>query len=398
MINQIKEFPNKNCPVCGSKQLKIFFEMMNFPTLCNILWQSQDAARNCPKGNIQLAFCPICSFITNLAFEPALLDYSQSYDSSLHYSPFFKEYAHSLATRLIKRHNLYNKDIIEIGCGRGYFLLLLCKLGNNRGVGFDPSCTVQKNIDLQNQVKFIQDYYSEKYRNYQCDFIVCRHVLEHIPNPKEFLKTIRDVIGNRINAHVFFEMPNALQTFRRLFVWDIIYDHCSYFTPVSLSLIFSLSGFSVRELTEVYEGQFLCIDAIPDSQGTLNSINNQNEEVKKISFDIESFIKKYRIKVEKFRRKLHQFEEQGKRVVLWSAGSKGVTFLNTFKNSNIEYVVDINPNKQGMYIPGTGQKIVPPDFLKKYKPDVIIIMNPIYKNEIQELVNKLGLIAKSIYV
>jgi hypothetical protein len=60
--------------------------------------------------------------------------------------------------------------------------------------------------------------------------------------------------------------------------------------------------------------------------------------------------------------------------------------------------VDINPGKQGMHVPCTGQKIVPPEFLQKYQPDLIIVMNPIYKQEIQKFTDKLGLTAKLTFV
>jgi len=400
MTNQQINHPSDNiCPVCGSEHLIDFFEMLDVPVHCNLLWKTQDAARNCPKEDIKLAFCPVCTFITNLAFEPARLEYSQAYDNSLHFSPYFQEYARSLASRLVERHDLYNKDIIEIGCGKGFLISLLCRLGNNRGVGFDPAYTEKENdSDVKDQVRFIQDFYTEKYGNYQSDLIVCRQVLEHIQNPKYFLNMIRKTIGNRLNTHVFFEVPNALQTFQRLYIWDIIYEHCSYFTPNSLSLIFSSCGFRVCELTEEYKGQFLCIDALPDNQDTSPSYQKHKREVNQISNYIKSFLNNYQSKVETCRHKLEKIEAKGQSAVVWGAGSKGVTFLNTFKNSEIEYVVDINPNKQGMYIPGTGQKIVPPEFLKSHKPDVIIIMNPIYKSEILELTNKLRLTTNFFYV
>jgi len=394
---QVNKLSENTCPVCGSKHLIFFFEMLDVPVHCNLLWQSPKTARNCPKGDIKLAFCPVCSFITNLAFEPALLEYSHAYDSSLYFSPYFQEYALSLATRLIERHNLYNKDIIDIGCGKGYFLMLLCNLGNNRGVGFDPGY-IEQNNNVNDQVKFIQDFYSEKYSNYKGDLIVCRQVLEHIQNPKSFLNTIRHAIGNQINSDVFFEVPNALQIFQKGFIWDIIYEHCSYFTPTSLSLIFSSCGFQVCELNEEYEGQFFCIDAVPKKGDVPVSDNSQMCVVNRIASDIKSFADNYRIKVESLRHKLKQIEDLGQRIVIWGAGSKGVTFLNTFKKFHIEYAVDINPHKQGMYIPGTGQLIVSPGFLRNYQPDIIIIMNQIYKSEIQAFINKLKINPKLITV
>jgi len=372
--------------------------MLDVPVHCNLLWTSRDSARHCPKGDIKLALCPVCGFITNLAFDPVRLEYTEAYENSLFYSPRFQEYARSQAARLIKCHDLYNKDIIEIGCGQGDFLLLLCELGNNRGVGFDPTYVKrEKHNTAKDRVKFIQDFYSDRYKNYKADLIVCRHVLEHIQNPKVFVNTIRQAIGNHLNTYVFFEVPNALHTFHNLFVWDIIYEHCSYFTTVSLLRTFSSCGFHVCKLTEEYEGQYLCIDALPSKQSA-DSEHEQHCEVNRIARDIESFAATYRKKVEKCRHKIEQIEDEGKRAVIWGAGSKGVTFLNTLKNSQIEYAVDINPRKQGMYIPGTGQKIVPPEFLRDYQPDVIVVMNPIYENEVKELTKRLGITTNFISV
>jgi hypothetical protein len=40
---------------------------------------------------------------------------------------------------------------------------------------------------------------------------------------------------------------------------------------------------------------------------------------------------------------------------------------------------------------GTGQKIVGPESLKHYRPDTVIIMNPIYRDEIAKDLAALGL-------
>lgn len=394
--------PENICPLCGSKQVRMFFEMLDVPVHCNVLWSDQRAARNCPKGDIKLGFCPVCSFIANLAFEPARLEYTQAYDNSLHFSPRFQDYARSLAKLLVERYGLYNRDIIEIGCGKGDFLVLLCEIGNNRGVGFDPAYVEQEqHIEVKDQIKFIQDSYSERYGKIQGDLIVCRQTLEHIHNPKGFLSTLRRAIGDRLKTNVFFEVPNALHTFLRLSVWDIIYEHCSYFTPFSLSLIFSSCGFQVCDLTEEFEGQYLSIHALPASEGVPSSNARvhyeQPHQINQIARGILSFSANYQNKVKTCRNMLERIEARGQRAVVWGAGSKGVTFLNTFKDFQIGYTVDINPNKHDMYIPGTGQRIVPPEFLRDYQPDVIIVMNPIYKREILQLTKKVGLITKFEY-
>lgn len=388
------------CPVCAFPHLDVFFEMLDVPVYCNLLWSEQQAARSCPRGDIKLAFCSSCGFITNVAFDPAKLGYSQDYENSLHYSPRFQEYAQSLAARLVERHNLYDKDIIEIGCGKGDFLISLCELGNNRGVGFDPSYVARsEHRQMEDQVQFIQDFYSDRYADYQGDVICCRHTLEHIPHPADLLKKVRQAIGERLNTVVFFEVPNALHTFRHLAVWDIIYEHCCYFVPASLAQAFSTCGFQICDLSEAFEGQFLCLEALPTGGGIASSTEGRLDEVEPLTRDIAAFTAKFQAKVETWKKKLAQIAQARQRAVVWGAGSKGVTFLNLLKNQNsIEYVVDINPRKQGMYVAGTGQQVKPPEFLQGYQPDVVIVMNPIYESEIRQLTTGWGLTPEFISV
>jgi ABC-type Fe3+-hydroxamate transport system substrate-binding protein len=147
----------------------------------------------------------------------------------------------------------------------------------------------------------------------------------------------------------------------------------------------------VCELIEEYEGQSLYIGVTPDNNDNLDNIYPSQTEVKKIEDNITTFSANYYNKLKTYRNKLKHILDRGKRVVIWGAGSRGVILLNTFKDLNISYAVDINPKKQGMYIPGVGQKIIPPEFLQKYRPDVIIVMNPIYMNEIQNMVKNIGI-------
>ena len=393
----IHQLMKKPCPVCSLPRLEVFFELPKMPVFCNLLWKERQAAQNCPKGDIKLAFCQNCGFIENVAFDPAKLEYTEAYQCSLEFSPHFQNYAQSLAMQLIERHDLHYKKIIEIGCGKGDFLLLLCELGNNYGIGFDPTYVYRPEHEkFKHQVEFVQDYYSENYANYQGDFIVCRHTLEHIQNPASFLTTLRQTIGENLDIKIFFEVPNAVDTFQNLAVWDIIYEHCCYFSPASLSSAFSRCGFRVIETKEEYRGQFLCLEAFP-RQETKHLEEEQTEASIQLKNDVVTFATNFQRKVTFWNDQLQEIARKNQRVVLWGAGSKGVTFLNVIKQQQqIEYIVDINPHKKGKYIPGTGQQIVLPEFLINYKPDIVIVMNPIYESEICKMLENLNLFPELI--
>jgi len=391
-------FTKKNCPVCSSSLVDIFMEIHNVPTYCNVLMPTREEAVNVSRGDMQLGFCRNCGHIYNLAFNPELMRYTQAYENSLHFSPRFQDYAESLAKELIERYEVHNKDVIEIGCGKGEFLELLCKLGDNRGIGFDASYAPERSANAEER-KFtvIQDFYSERYAGYKADFICCRHVLEHIQSPSDFLASVRKSIGGRMKTVVFFEVPNVLYTLRDLGIWDLIYEHRSYFSSSSLSRLFSLCGFRVHRLSEFYDGQFLGIVASP-LEAVANTAWNPNDGIGRLSSLVRVFSAEYRDKVEKWRRELEQMAVAGKRAVVWGGGSKGIMFLNALGiKGQVEYIVDISPRKQGMYIAGTGQKVVAPEFLREYRADVVIVMNPIYKDEIRHIAENQGLNPKYMY-
>lgn len=384
--------PHKpECPVCHNTDIAAFITISQMPVHCNLLWPTRAEAIGAPRGNIHLGFCPTCGHVFNTAFDPALMEYTQQYENSLHFSPRFQSYAEALAARLIDQYDLRGKDIVEIGSGKGEFLTLLCELGENRGVGFDPSYVPDPAGATRNERgTFVQDFYAEQYAGYSADLVCCRHVLDHIQHPRDFLRNVRRAVGDRHDTVIFFEVPNALFMLRALSVWDFIYEHCSYFCAGSLAHAFAANGFRMHRIAEEFGGQFLAIEVRPVSD-SVHTAEERWDGLDQMIQNVAVFADNYRQKVTTWTRTLAQFAQSGKRAVLWGAGSKGVTFLNTVAaQGRIEYVVDINPRKQGMYVAGSGQRIVPPAFLQDYRPDVVIVMNPLYSGEIQQMTAGLG--------
>lgn len=376
------------CPVCGSTITAKFLDVRGVPLFCNVLLDSREEALKAAKGDIELVFCRSCGHVFNSAFEPVRMRYSPRYENSLHYSPAFREYAGGLARRLVTTYDLRNKDIIEIGCGKGDFLRLLADAGNNRCLGFDPSFDPHRNGLSNRSERFalVQDEYTEKYSSCPADFIVCRQVLEHIAEPRRFLKTIRRAIGDKPQVVVFVEVPNVMFTLKDFGIWDLIYEHCGYFTAASLRRLFVETGFNPLTVSEAFGGQYLCIEGKPSFQKKIFQTTSDHISTETVDGHVNGFADRYRQQISKWRKEIAGLRRSGTKTVVWGAGSKGVTFLNVLKAvSGIDYVVDINPHKHGYFVPGTGQNIVPPEFLQKYHPDKIIVMNPVYFDEIRKM-------------
>ncbi|MCZ2114249.1 MAG: class I SAM-dependent methyltransferase, partial [Anaerolineae bacterium] len=332
--------------------------MNRLPVHCNVLWPTREAAIEAPRGDIHLAYLAECGHTYNLAFDPSLMEYTQEYENSLHFSSRFQEYATALANGLVSKYGLHGKDIVEIGAGKGDFLIMLCQMGGNRGWGYDPSYVPEEGYTAPN-VTFVEDFYGEKYTHQRADLIVCRHVLEHIEDPDAFIAQVRRAVGDQQSV-VFFEVPNALWTLRHGGIWDIIYEHCSYFSPLSLAYLFRKHGFRVLAVNEVFGGQFLTIEAVPDDSAP--AAPETTTELDMLTADARAFAENYRAKRDEWQVRLRALAAAGKHGIVWGAGSKGVTFLNVMgTGEEIVAVVDINPRKQGKYVPGTGQPIISPD-------------------------------------
>lgn len=379
-----------SCPNCGHDELAIFYEVRDVPVHSCLMMSSREDATDFPSGDVVLGFCDRCGFITNTEFDTKWSAYAPNYEDQQSYSPTFNKFSLKLANHLIDKYDLHNKDIIEIGCSKGDFLLLLCELGNNRGVGIDPSVVPGRvESEAADRVTFIQDYYSEKHAEYVGDFICCRHTLEHIQPTSEFIKTVRKSIGDR-NTVVVFEIPDNTRVLKEQAFEDIYYEHCSYFSPGTLARLFRDSGFEVTDLYCEYGDQYLLIEARPISI-TSENIHPFEENVDDVAADVELFTEKITGKLEYWKQYLDNAQANQEKVVVWGSGSKCVAFLTTLKTiDKIEYAVDINPHRHGKFIPGVGKEIMAPEFLKTYQPDKVIVMNAIYKQEISEMLDDMG--------
>jgi SAM-dependent methyltransferase len=396
--DMIRNSDSISCPVCCSGRVSRVIEIPQVPVYCNVLWETREEALQVRKGDILLRFCQDCGHLFNAAFNPGLMDYTRAYENSLHFSPRFQQYAETLAAELVKRHSLQGKKIVEIACGKGDFLRLICSLGSNRGFGFDPSYELGRHESVEDtNVTILQEYFGESPLPWTADLVCCRHALEHIHHPTDFLRGIHQAIGKKAATAVFFEVPNSLYTLRDLGIWDLIYEHCSYFWAGSLKRCFELAEFGVMEVRETFDDQFLCIDTSVFKEVRAQQLA-LSTDLLGLQDLVARFEEAYLQKIALWKERLNAFQKDGKRVVVWGGGSKGVTFLNVMKEAGeITYVVDLNPNKQGKFIPGTGQIVVSPENLSDYRPDVVILMNGIYRDEVLGELERLHLTSELLF-
>jgi len=380
------------CPACGCPGLEAFHSQPSVPAHSCLLLGDVEEARRYPRGAIDLGLCTRCGFVTNTAFDARLTHYSTAYEETQGFSPRFRDFAEELAWRWIDRYDVRGRDILEIGCGKGEFLAMMCDLGGNRGIGIDPSFVPQRGTyPAADRLGFLQELYGPEHARLPADVIICRHTLEHIGPVAAFLRLVRSAIGDRRDVAVLFEVPDVLRVLREGAFWDVYYEHCSYFTPGSLARLFRGSGFEVVDVRLDFDDQYIVLEALP-APGPTSPRWPLEDDLAETIAAVARFTTTYRDSVEGWRRRLGEQAAGGGRTAIWGAGSKGVAYLNALGDGcGIDVAVDINPYKQGMYLAGTGTAVVAPRHLVGYRPDSVVVMNPTYTEEIRETLAGLGL-------
>lgn len=385
------------CPNCTAPGMRPFYEARSIPVHSCMMCADERTARNFPQGDLRLGFCSSCGFVSNLRFDASLQHYAAGYEEQQSYSPRFRRFQTDLIEGLIDRYALRDKDVVEIGCGKGDFLVELCAAGENRGLGIDPACDPERMAGSgADRVRFIAELYDERHADVPCDFLCCRHTLEHIQSTNAFVAHLRRVIGDNREARVFFEVPDVRRVLRERAFWDIYYEHCSYFSLGSLARVFRRNAFDVLELAQDYDDQYLLLVAQPAAAGTPASLP-QEDDLAQVTREVDDFEGEVGRRIEGFRQRVRNLRVAGQRVAIWGSGSKCVSFLSTVGVADdIAAVVDINPHRHGKFLAGSGREVIAPEGLVALQPGAILVMNPIYLGEIREQLRQMGLAAELI--
>jgi len=380
------------CPNCHSRQTRVFYAVDAVPVNSCLVLRSAEQARAFPVGDIALSFCMHCSFVFNAAFDETLIRYQTGYEESQAYSPTFNHFEQTLIERLLRDYDLRGKTIVEIGCGKGEFLLKLCVAGNNRGIGYDPTFDPQRvSGKVPDDVRFVQAFYTDT-NAVQADFYCCKMTLEHIPDTGAFIAMLRRSLGERRDCVVFFQIPDATRIIAECAFEDIYYEHCSYFTADSLRYLFEASGFDVLRIDTVFKDQYLTLEARPadmpvTQQTPLPMLSAMATQVAGFAAGVQNVFTDWE------RRLAGTGALAGtRRIVLWGGSSKAVAILGApVFAGRIDYVVDINPYRQDTFLPASGVKIVAPDALLELPPDLVIVANSAYRAEISAQLQSMAL-------
>ena len=336
------------------------YNQNRFPVLQNRVYDSENEALNCQTGDICIVQDTETGLIYNSAFSPELVVHDKNYDNEQGNSIFFQQHLNVVADMI---EDIIGKNsIVEVGCGKGLFLEILLKRGFDI-YGFDPTYT-------GDNPRIIKEFFKHGIIKEPVDCIVLRHVLEHIENPFVFLNELK--IANGGEGLIYIEVPCFDWICKNHTYFDVFYEHVNYFRLIDFSRMFS----KIIKSGSFFGNQYLYV--IADLASLVEPVN---EKVDLVDFPIN------------FLDGLLNFAKENSEtpICVWGAGSKGVIFsLLLMRNGfKIEVVIDINPAKQGKYLPLTGLLVnSPEEGLKNFdENNIIYVMNSNYLDEIKLFTN-----------
>jgi len=372
------------CPVCAEPAGDTLFAAEQVPVLCNVLLDSADEARRAPTGSIDLVLCPGCALVWNAAFDEAIVEYSPAYENSLHFSPQFQRFATGLAADLVARHGLAGRTVLEVGSGKGDFLAMLCDAGAGRGIGYDPSYAGE--TPARADLRFEPTLFPEESFP-DADFVCARHVFEHLAAPARVLGRIRSAIPPDRSVAFYVEVPDGTYLLRQLALWDVIYEHPLHFTAPALGRLFADAGLAVSRVGTSFGGQYLAVEGSTDAPAGPPDTAGDATALAGVASTFRTRAAALRAR---WARYLAAVAAEGP-VALWGAGSKGVSFLATVPGADaVMAVVDVNPRKHGRHVPVTAQQVVGPEALVAVRPRAVVVLNPVYRDEIAAMLADAG--------
>jgi hypothetical protein len=333
---------------------RLLYSQKDYPLFQNRVYDSREAARSCPRGDIQIVEDLATGLVYNAAFDPALMVYDADYQNEQANSGRFRAHLDEVAGVVFSQ--MGREGLVEVGCGKGYFLEMLQAAGADIR-GFDPA--------YEGDNPAIQRRYFDPGSGGQNKGVILRHVLEHISDPHSFLTALRE--SNSGQGLIYIEVPCLDWICRNRAWFDIFYEHVNYFRLTDFHRLFGRVLASGR----LFSGQYLCVVA---DLATLRAPEIDASDRVDFPADFIGGLGR---------------KDRSKLRVIWGGSSKGVIYslLCERAGSPVDIAIDISPAKQGRYLPATGVEVVAPEeaFARLPPGADITIMNPNYLEEIKAL-------------
>lgn len=388
------------CRSCGDLLSLTFLDLGSSP-IANDLITPENL--NSPEIHYPLhaMTCTTCALvqIPEVALRESLFRSDYVYFSS--YSTSWLAHAKDYVSLMTSRLNLGTEDlVVEVASNDGYLLQYFAEAGI-QVLGIEPASGVAE-VAIAKGIPTVIDFFGEEIARQLAEkskprLMLGNNVLAHVPDIHDFIESFALLIAD--DGLITFEFPHLLNLIRNNQFDTIYHEHYSYLSVTALKPIFNSHGLKIVDVEKlVTHGGSIRIfvaksESIWETQDVVTAILDEES-----MFDPREGAVWTSLQERTLRTKLDLVAElvkcrkEGIRVAAYGAAAKGNTLLNYsgINSDLIEYVVDLNPYKQGSFLPGSRIPIVSSQILNENPPDILLVLPWNIMDEVKVQLNQLS--------
>ncbi len=386
---------NRHCRFCRAPLSRSFADLGMSP-LSNAYLKPEQLNKMERFYPLHAWVCESCFLVQLEQFEsPEHIFSDYAYFSS--YSDSWLKHAADYADQMIRRFGFNERShVVEIASNDGYLLQYFVK----RSVpvlGIEPAANVARAAEEKGVPTLVRFFGTGMAKELaaagkQADLLLGNNVLAHVPDLNDFVRGIAVLL--KPHGVITIEFPHLLRLMAENQFDTIYHEHFSYFSFLTAEKVFAAHGITLFDVEEIpTHGGSLRIFGRHANDGS-KPVASRVGKLRRAELDAgldraetyTAFVEQIKATKRALLRFLVGAKEEGKRVTGYGAPAKGNTLLNYcgVRTDLLDYTVDLNPHKQGMFLPGTHIPVFHPDRIAETRPDYVLVLPWNLKDEIVE--------------